>query len=286
MKIIIIGATGMVGHVLFHELCRKNIDVIGIGRRKAEKDIINFDLYTEWDQVKCLLQNSKFDILINCSAILVNESNINKLQAIYINSFLPHLLADLFKKTETKVVHLSTGAVFSGNDEFYFEDSPLSPQTYYGITKAAGEFNNNKDLIIRSDFWGPDSKKEGTGLFNWFLNQDGTVTAYENVFFNGISNVELAGIVLDLTNNHSGIIHIGTSTRNSKSNFLEKIKKTFNLKNISLHKDNTIKKSVYLRSKKIIPHINDFDTMIKDVYQYLMNNKESYLANYPQIYEK
>jgi dTDP-4-dehydrorhamnose reductase len=285
MKIAIIGVTGMVGHVLFHELRRKNMDVIGIGRRKIESDIINLDLYNEWDQVKRLLQNSKFDIIFNCSAILINESNINKLQAVYINSFLPHLLADLLKDTNTKVIHLSTGGVFSGNDDFYFEDSYLSPSTYYGITKAAGEFYNDKDLVIRSDFWGPDNKRDGTGLFNWFLNQDGTVAAYTNVFFNGISNVELARIVLDMTN-YTGLVHIGTSKENSKYNFLGKIKDVFNLENITLLQDNTIKKKVYLKSRRTTPYINDYYTMIKDVYKYLMINKDYYENIYPQVYRE
>jgi len=280
MKIAIIGATGMVGHVLFYELRKKNIDVTGIGRRKIEKDLLNFDLYTDRDQVKRFLQDSKFDIIINCSAILVNESNKNRFQAVFINSFLPHLLVDLFKNTNTKVVHLSTGGVFSGNDEFYFEDSPLSPLTYYGITKAAGEFNNNKDLVIRSDFWGPENKKNGTGLFNWFLNQDNsTVTSYTNVFFNGISNIELARIMLDLIN-YTGIVHIGTNERKSKCDFLEKIRNVFNLENTTLVKNDTIKKNIYLKSKKELPYINDFDTMINDIYHYLINNKDYYMNIY------
>jgi len=284
MKIAIIGATGMVGHVLFHELRRRNMDVIGIGRRIIEKDIINFDLYTDCDQVKHLLQNSKFDVIINCSAILINESNINKLQAVYINSFFPHLLVDLFRNTNTKVVHLSTGGVFSGNDDFYFEENSLSPQTYYGITKAAGEFNNSKDLIIRSDLWGPDNKKDGTGLFNWFLNQNGIVTAYTNVFFNGISNIELARIVLDLAN-YNGIVHIGTNKKCSKYDFLKKTRNVFNLENITLDKNNTIQKNVYLRSKKLLPYVNDFDSMIENVYQYMMNYKDYYINIYSQLYK-
>jgi len=284
MKIAIIGATGMVGHVLFHELRRKNMDVIGIGRSKTENGIINLDLYTEWEQVKKLLQENKFDVLINCSAILVHESNINKLQAVYINSFLPHLLVDLLKNTNTKVIHLSTGGVFSGNDEFYFEDKNPSPQTYYGITKAAGEFDNNKDLIIRSDFWGPDNKKNGTGLFNWFLNQEGAVNAYTNVFFNGVSNIELARITLDMMN-YIGIVHIGTSTKSSKCVFLERIKNTFYLENITLLHNDVAKKNVYLKSKKTLPHINDLNTMIQDVHKYLMDNKEYYKTIYSRIYK-
>jgi dTDP-4-dehydrorhamnose reductase len=284
MKIAIIGATGMVGHVLLHELQKKNMDVIGIGRKKIEKDIINLNLYNDWDQLKCLLQDSKFDVIINCSAILVNKSNINKLQAVYINSFFPHLLVDLFKNTNTKIMHLSTGGVFSGYDELYFEDSPLSPQTYYGITKAAGEFNNNKDVIIRSDFWGPDNKKDGTGLFNWFLNQNDTVTAYTNVYFNGISNVELARIVLDLII-YTGIVHIGTSEIFSKCIFLEKIKNVFNINYIALVKNSDIRKNVFLKSNKLLPHINNIDSMIEDVYQYIINNKDYYKNIYSQIYK-
>jgi len=284
MKIAIIGATGMVGHVLFREFRRKNIDVIGIGRRQTDNDILNFDLYNEWDKIKCLLLDGKFDLVINCSAILVNESNTNRLQAVYINSFLPHLLVDLFKNTNTKVLHLSTGGIFSGNDEFDFEDTLPLPQTYYGITKASGEFNNSKDLIVRSDFWGPDNKKDGTGLFNWFLNQNGIVTAYTNVFFNGISNVEFARIVLDLTN-YTGIVHLGTNEKKSKCYFLDKTKNVFDLENITLINNNSIKKNVYLKSKNKLPYINDFDTMIEHMNKYLLDNKEYYFSIYPQIYK-
>ncbi len=284
MKIGIIGATGMVGHILFYELRRKNIDVIGIGRRKVEKEIVQFDLYFEWEQVKNFLQHQKFDVIINCSAILVNESVTNKLQAVYINSYLPHLLVELFKNSNTKIIHLSTGGVFSGNDEYYFEDSTLSPQTYYGVTKAAGEFNNNKDLVIRCDFWGPDNKKNGSGLFNWFLNQTGNITAYTNVFFNGISNVEFVKILLNMIN-FSGIIHIGTTAKYSKGFFLESVNKIFSLKKDMSFQNSAVNKSIFLKSRKLLSPVHDLDIMMNDVYQYLMANPQCYADIYPQIYK-
>jgi dTDP-4-dehydrorhamnose reductase len=284
MKIGIIGATGMVGHVLLRELQKQNVDVIGIGRRNIEKEIVNFDLFSEWEQAKEFLQNEKFDIIINCSAILVNESNVNRKQAAYINSYLPHLLVDTFASSNTKLIHLSTGGVFSGKDECYFEDSSLSPETHYGITKAAGEFLNEKDLVVRSDFWGPDNKTNGTGLFNWFLNQDGAISAYTNVFFNGISNIEFARIVLNLIND-SGIVHIGTSEKVSKKVFLEKAKSIFMLDDITLLENDAISKSIFLKSKKELPKINDLDTMLQEVYQYLQANRQYYEAVYPQIYQ-
>ena len=275
MKIAIIGATGMVGHVLYRELKNNNINVIGIGRRKIKDEVVQLDLYNDPEKLKLYLQNNKFDIIINCSAILVNESNINRLQAVYINSYFPNLLADLFKNTSTKIIHLSTGGVFSGNDDCYYEDSPLSPQTYYGITKAAGEFINDKDLVIRNDFWGPDIKKNGTGLFNWFLNQQGTVTGYTNVFFNGISNVEFSRILFDLIK-FNGIIHIGTKNKYSKYDFLKKILSVFSLNNINILKDDNQSKNVYLKSKKDLPLINDLDTMMNDIHKYIKDNYHYY----------
>ena len=284
MKMAIIGATGMVGHVLFHEFKRKNMDVVGIGRRKIEKEIIPFDIFTDLEQIKLFLLNGKFDVIINCSAILVIESNINKMQTVYINSYFPHLLVDLFKDSDTKIVHLSTGGVFSGNEESYFEDSQISPQTYYGITKAAGEFNNDKDLVIRSDFWGPDNKKQGTGLFNWLLNQSGGVSAYSNVFFNGISNVELTKIIQEIIKN-DGVVHIGTISKISKYDFIDKIKNIFHLENITLERNTAMNKNVFLKSKKTLPCIGNFDTMIEDVYSYLMENNQYYTDIYPKIYK-
>ncbi len=276
MKIGVIGATGMVGYVLFHELQKKNIDVIGIGRRKAEKEIVKFDLFTEWEQIKIFLQNEKFDIIINCSAILVNESNINRIQAVYINAFLPHLLVDTFKSSNTKLIHLSTGGVFSGQDECYFEDS-------YGITKAAGEFFNEKDLVIRSDFWGPDNKKNGTGIFNWFLKQKGEISAYTNVFFNGISNVEFARVAVDLLS-YSGIIHLGVNEAIAKGILLEKIKKVFNLTSVECIPDNSIHKTVNLQSRKCLVALKNYDEMIDDIYRYILDHKDIYIDNYPHLY--
>ena len=282
MKILVIGATGMVGHILFHELQNKNINVVGIDRKKKLKDILYFDLYTEIDTVIHFIKNENFDIIINCSAILINESNINRKQAVYINSFFPHLLVDLFKSTNTKIIHLSTGGVFTSDEKPYFEDSPISPPTYYGITKAAGEFNNEKDLIIRNDFWGPDANKDGTGLFNWFFNQQGMVTAYTNTFFNGISNIEFARILLELIS-YNGILHIGANENISKCNFLEKIKSVFDLSNTTLLYNNNDFKNIFLKSNYKLPHINNYDIMIKDVYEYLINNKQNYIDIYPQI---
>jgi dTDP-4-dehydrorhamnose reductase len=47
--------------------------------------------------------------------------------------------------TESFVVYVSTEQVFNGNDDRYFENSPVSPRTVYGTTKAAAE-----ELVLAS----------------------------------------------------------------------------------------------------------------------------------------
>lgn len=282
MKVLVIGASGMVGHILMQKLYDENIDVIGIGRRKINRDIISIDL-NDWNKFKQFLRENKFDIIFNCSGILINESNANKLQAVYINSLFPHLLADVYKNVSTKIVHLSTGGVFSGNDEAYFEDDAISPPTFYGATKAAGEFCNDKDLIVRSDFWGPDNKKEGSGLFNWFLRQKNEIRAFENVWFNGISSIEFSNIALEIIK-YNGILNVGVNELISKAEFLRKIKNTFKLINITLVSDTVLHKKVYLKTKTEIPKINNYDKMIEDIYHYMIANKQLYINIYPDFY--
>jgi dTDP-4-dehydrorhamnose reductase len=285
MKALIVGVAGMVGHILFYGLQERNIDVIGIARNKSkmEKNVISFDLYNDWVKINRFLRENKFDIIVNCVAILGGNCNVNQLQAVYINSLLPHRLVDLFKNTETKIIHLSSGGVFSGEDEFYLESDPVSPKNYYGITKAAGEFSNVKDLVVRSDFWGPDAKKHGTGLFNWFLNQNKDVKAYKTVFFNGISNFELSRLLLELIQ-YTGIIHIGATEIITKGEFLAKIKQVFNLDHITLISDDSVYKRMFLKSIRTLPYVKNHEQMIKDIWQYMLAHQDFYKDIYPQLF--
>ena len=53
----------------------------------------------------------------------------------------------------------------------YYENSVLDGETFYDRTKGIGEVNNDKHITFRNSIIGPDLKKDGIGLFNWFMQQ-------------------------------------------------------------------------------------------------------------------
>lgn len=162
MKVLVLGHTGMAGHTIKSYLEEKGYEVYTSHARLPEEiDRIDFKY---------------IDVVINCIGMLVEASEKNKALATYINSYFPHYLSE----QKPKVIHLSTDCIFDDN--------------FYGRSKALGELNNDKDLTLRMSIIGTDLKPEGTGLFNWFMQQK-EVDGYANAIWNGITTLELAKVI-------------------------------------------------------------------------------------------
>ena len=81
---------------------------------------------------------------------------------------------------------------FSGAKGDYTERCLPDEKSYYGRTRALGEFDNQKNLTIRTSVIGPEIKSNGVGLLHWFLSQDGEVNGYSKVFWTGVTTLEMA----------------------------------------------------------------------------------------------
>ena len=81
------------------------------------------------------------------------------------------MLKKLSDEIGAKLIHISTDCVFSGNKGNYTENDFRDADDVYGRSKALGEVVNEKDLTIRTSIIGPELKKNGEGLFHWFMNQ-------------------------------------------------------------------------------------------------------------------
>ena len=82
---------------------------------------------TNKDFVVSMLQDGNYDVIINCIGILNQECDKQLSRAVYLNSYLPHLIADTIRNSNTKLLHMSTDCVFSGSKGMYresdFEDA-------------------------------------------------------------------------------------------------------------------------------------------------------------------
>ena len=191
-RVLVLGSTGMAGHVISTYLEERGYDVYTTSRSASSSpksraiDVTDFQALEAW--MKCL----ELDVIVNCIGILQKQADESPHLAILVNAYLPHWLEHTYQGTNTKIIHLSTDCVFSGRRGLYREtDEPDGP-TMYDRSKALGEIHNSKDLTFRMSIIGPDRNEKGTGLFHWFMGQTGETNGYSEVYWNGVTTIHLA----------------------------------------------------------------------------------------------
>lgn len=192
MKFLVMGCNGMAGHLISLYLKEHNHDVTGFALTKSNLVKSVSGDATNPVIVRELVENGKFDAIINCIGVLNQFADERKANAVCLNSYLPHFLADLTQGTDTQVIHMSTDCVFSGKRGGYTENDLRDGSNFYDRTKALGELEDEKNITFRNSIVGPDINRNGIGLLNWFMQQDGEVTGYTSVMWTGQTTLQLA----------------------------------------------------------------------------------------------
>lgn len=194
-NILILGSTGMAGHVISEYLSRfAEYHVLNCARRSVSAGTIILDA-RDFSAVKQVLAETKPAIVINCVGLLIEASKKRMDEAILINSYFPHLLARLGKEQSFRLIHLSTDCIFSGRRGNYTESDTCDSDEPYARTRALGEIKSNDHLTIRTSFIGPELKSDGTGLFNWFMHQSGTIKGFSRAYWSGVTTMELSKFI-------------------------------------------------------------------------------------------
>lgn len=211
-------------------LKEKEYEVVGLAKEQSKiVPTIVLDA-TKFDDLKDVIIKGDYDAIINCIGILNKACDNDPCNAILLNSYLPHFLADVTKDMKTKVIHISTDCVFSGDKGSYTVNDKKDAQTIYGISKSLGELNDNKNVTIRTSIIGPDLNKNGIGLFNWFTHQTGEVNGFSNVYWTGLTTLECAKVIETvIETNLSGLYNAVPNAKISKYDLLCLIKKYFNI---------------------------------------------------------
>lgn len=278
MKYLVLGATGMAGHTIALYLHERGHDVTTFSRKSfpycgnIKGDIMDQSL------LKQILLNN-YDVVINCIGVLNDACNKEPSRAVYLNSYLPHLLADLLKSTRTRLFHMSTDCVFSGKSAPYSENSFRDGETFYDRTKALGEFDDHKNLTFRNSIIGPDMNKDGIGLFNWFMKQNGSIDGYSDAIWTGVSTLTLAKAMERAAfEKISGIYNLVNNTSISKLDLL----KLFN-ENFKANEINIIPNSSINVDKTLINNRNDF-TFIVPSYEDMIREMKEWIYSHKNLY--
>ena len=239
MRILIIGSGGMLGYVTFRFLQEQGHQVTGITRTKSFPGMFQIDAADKLSLMGILSQ-TPFDAVINFAALLGKASEEHPSDAVRTNAWLPHFLAEYCACQNTYLLHVSTDGIFSGKRGGYREDDCSDVEGFYGRSKFLGEVSGREQLTVRSGFWGADVNPAGTGLFQWFMHQQGAVSGYSKAVFNGVSNLEFAIFANNAVQNRwRGVYHLCASESISKYDFLCMQKQIFDVR-AEIREDSTV----------------------------------------------
>lgn len=280
-KVLILGATGMAGHVVY--LYLKSLgryDIVNIVyRSKISEDSIVLDV-TDQDHLREIFCREKPDYIINCIGILIHGSQEHTDNAIYINSYFPHFLERISGEIGSRLIHISTDCVFSGNRGAYKEDDFRDADDVYGRSKALGEIINERDVTIRTSIIGPELKEQGEGLFHWFMKQNGEINGYSKAYWSGVTTLELAkAIDYILGNDITGLVHLTNGREISKYELLCLFKEYWNRPTVEIkeYDGKNVNKSL-CKSLKMSYQVPDYRVMLSEL--------QSWMQSYSFLYEQ
>lgn len=222
-KILVLGATGMLGNVVLRYFAAKGLySTVGSVRSVAAVRLLPKALHDcvipgidveNADALARLFAEAQPDAVINCIGIVKQLAEAkDPLQSIPINSLLPHRLAQLCAIAGARLVHVSTDCVFSGRKGMYAEADVSDATDLYGRSKYLGEVDYPHAVTLRTSIIGREFSS-AHGLVDWFLGQQGSVKGYTKAIFSGLPTVELARVIHDFVlPNPSlrGLYHVST----------------------------------------------------------------------------
>jgi len=239
-RVLVLGATGMIGHGVFKQLSRYDeLDVFGT--RRGETDNSRIRQHVDADNFDTIIRafaSIQPDIIINCIGIIKqNPDTDDYLTSITVNSQLPHRLSMITRAAKARMIQISTDCVFDGKKGYYIETDNPNAEDIYGKTKALGEVVYPPHCVtLRTSLIGHELKQY-FGLVEWFLSQKGKINGFSNAIFSGITVGELARVIAKIVisnNEMAGLYHL-SSNPISKYDLLNLIKNQYN-KNIEIEK--------------------------------------------------
>ena len=141
----------------------------------------------------------ELDLIVNCAAALASEidpadaASVERAEAL--NARFPHALAAAAEQGSTRLVHVSTDAVFSEDAGICFEGDEPFADDVYGRTKLLGEPTGASVLSIRGSFIGRDPARR-RGLLEWLLEQPAGahIKGYIDQAWNGLASSQFASV--------------------------------------------------------------------------------------------
>jgi dTDP-4-dehydrorhamnose reductase len=241
MRVIVLGAAGMLGHKLLQRL-RTDHEIAGTIRETApdaglRRALSGMKLYpgvqaNDLSAFERAIDDWGAQVVLNCIGIIKQtKAASDPLMSIAINSLLPHQLAQITGARGARLIHFSTDCVFSGQRGNYVEDDVPDPVDLYGRSKLLGEVVAPNALTLRTSIVGRELRGH-LGLIDWFLSQRGRrINGYVRALYSGLTTIATAELIARLIRDHpelQGLWQVSADPI-SKFDLLQIVKRVYGL---------------------------------------------------------
>jgi len=187
-KVLIIGASGLLGRSLVEYFVSNNFQV-GALSRNCDNQNDKFNNYSvdvlDYEHLEFVV--AQYDIVVNCIGQITNPIH----ECVSLNTKGVKNIIDAVKKNGNYLIHLSTVSVY-GSSSTVTEESPVNPESVYGSLKYFAEYQISQNLtnyaVLRiSNLYGKGQVK---GILGYvlrsfrnnekalFFNNDGSLKRY------------------------------------------------------------------------------------------------------------
>jgi len=222
MKVLVFGASGMIGSAMFRVLSAKTAWQVWGTLRSADarrffsgdqQDKLVADVDVEkHDALVRMFARVKPDVVVNCIGLTKHHKEAEDPQlALPLNALLPHRIADLCGVAGARLIHVSTDCVFAGTKGNYAETDAPDAVDVYGKSKHLGEVDYPHAITLRTSTIGHELQS-AYGLLEWFLAQQVSCKGFNRAIFSGLPNTEFARVVRDVViprPDLHGLYHVG-----------------------------------------------------------------------------
>ncbi len=227
MKVLILGAGGMLGHKLL-QILAQTFDVRATCRSVPD-GLRRFDWFDEQTLItgtdaadlapfEQAIKKFEPDVVINAIGVIKQiPSAKDVINTLEINSIFPQRLARLAGEYGFRLIQISTDCVFSGKTGYYSETDLPDAGDLYGQSKRWGELADENCLTLRTSIIGHEIGSHHS-LVDWFLsNRGGKVKGFTKAIYSGFPTVVFANIIKDIIKLHpqlQGLYHLSSEPIN------------------------------------------------------------------------
>ena len=273
-NILILGASGTVGSVVFKQLSRdENLKIFGTYFSAMQENTSSLTRFSvEFPNDICsILKQVRPDIVISSL-----RGDFDK-QLITHENVAKYLMAN-----SGRLVYLSTANVFDGswNQPHYEDDARISDSDYGQFKIQCEDLLRNRmgdrAILLRLPFvWGISSPRLQEVKAGCEIGQ---LRVYTDFFSNHVSDIQIAQTIQWIINeNKDGIFHIGTSDVISYQCFIEQLITAMDMKRPEFVSQKNPGVMAVLSNRKDIP--DELRWNSKKLIQYLCNNSRKLVSS-------